>query len=241
MTEWAMKRFWQAASTRDTGQGFAIELDGRSVKTPAKRPLVVPTLDLAQAIAHEWEAQEEKVDPLTMPFTRAANAALDKVTQQQAEVASLIADYGASDLLCYRAGQPADLVRRQAHAWDPILDWAQDTLGVRMILAEGVMHVDQPDDSIHRLRAAVAGQGPFSLTALHDLVSLSGSLLIGLAAQRGAFDISVLWAASIVDESFQMDQWGPDADALTLQQNKAEAFANAAFLQSLLHTKEYTA
>ena len=144
MTEWKLKRFWTEASVSEAEEGYAVLLDGRGVKTPAKTSLVVPTVELARAIAEEWDAQEGTIDPTTMPFTRSANAAIDKVTHQFDEVVNLLAEYGETDLLCYRADAPIELTQRQAEAWDPLLGWAKDTFGADLSPAKGVMFVEQP-------------------------------------------------------------------------------------------------
>lgn len=212
----------------ETDGGFAIHLDGRPVRTPAKTPLIVPTQPLAQAIAQEWDAQNDEIDPLSMPMTRSANAALDKVSAQRTEVATMIAAYGESDLLCYRADSPESLVKRQAAAWDPMLDWAAQELNARLICAAGVMHVAQPERAVAALNAHVQDQDAFALTALHDLVALSGSLVIGLAAQRRAFDLPHLWAISRIDENWQTEQWGSDEDAEKEARIKRSAFEHAA-------------
>ncbi|MGB1234818.1 MAG: ATP12 family chaperone protein [Planktomarina sp.] len=234
MSEWSAKRFWKTETVEPAEGGFAILLDGRNVKTPAKRALIAPTEDMAQAIAAEWAAQAEKIDPLSMPFTRAANAAIDKVSIQKDEVAAMIAEYGGSDLLCYRAERPQRLADRQAAAWDPLLDWAKDTYGVRFTVAQGIMHHPQTDETMNVLRRIVAAQGPYSLTALHDLVSLSGSLIMGLAVQQGAYSQDQMWNDSIIDDTFQMEEWGHDDDAFDVLQIKANSFANAARFQQLI-------
>jgi len=236
MADWAPKRFWTDTTTTTTDQGFEVLLDGRQVRTPAKAALVLPTLALAQEVAAEWDAVEDQIDPRIMPFTRSANAAIDKVMVQHAEVAGLIAAYGENDLLCYRAESPSELVTRQNAAWDPILTWGQDTLGVSLVVTTGVMNVDQPANSVETLRQAVAGQSAFALTGLHDLVSLSGSLLIGLAAQKKAFDLAHLWSASRVDELWQIDQWGHDDEAADLAAIKESSFRHAAKFYALTQT-----
>lgn len=227
MSEWAPKRFWTNTAVRQEGTGYGVALDGRPVKTPAKAPLVVPTRMLANAIAAEWDAQTEVVDPRTMPVTRGANAAIDKVRIQHAEVAELLAAYGESDLLCYRADAPAELCARQAEQWDPLLDWLEDTFGVRLAIGTGVMHVAQPDDAVQKLRAEVHGMTEFELAAFHDLVSLSGSLVIGLAATRDAQPVERLWDISRLDESWQAEQWGEDEEAAEVAEIKRESFLNA--------------
>ncbi|MEO0356987.1 MAG: ATP12 family protein [Pseudomonadota bacterium] len=224
MTDWAAKRFWTDVIVTELDTNYAILLDDRPVKTPAKASLAVPTAALANAIADEWRAQQDVIDPLSMPLTRSANSAIDKVRTQRVEVAQMVADYGGSDLLCYRAVGPAPLVARQAQAWDPLLNWAQTELNVRLTSVHGVVHVAQTTESTDRLTNIVMQQGPFSLTALYDLTALAGSLIIGLAAQRHAFEISSLWAASITDETYQFDIWGDDEDASKLLKTKAASF-----------------
>ena len=171
-----MKRFWTEVSIGVRGDGFAVFLDGRPVKTPAKTSLSAPSEALAQAIADEWAAQEGEVRPEGMPYTRMANAALDKVTPQRAEVATMLADYGGTDLLCYRAEGPDALVARQAAQWDPYLEWAATAFGARLHLQTGLMPVPQEAAALEALKAQVDALDPFRLSAFHDLVALTGSL-----------------------------------------------------------------
>jgi len=227
MSEWAPKRFWKVTEVTEDATGFGVALDGRPVKTPAKAPLTVPTRALADAIAAEWDAQGDKVDPRTMPVTRGANAAIDKVTVQHAEVADMLAAYGDSDLLCYRADGPDSLCARQADQWDPLLDWLEATFGVRLTVQTGVMHVAQPEEAQARLRAEVHALNAFELAGFHDLVSLSGSLVIGLAAARDERPIEALWALSRLDETWQAEQWGVDEEAAEIETAKRESFLNA--------------
>lgn len=233
MSEWAPKVFWTKAEAVEAEGGWTVALDGRRVRTPAKAPLVVPTQGLAQAMAAEWAAQQDKVDPTTMPFTRTANAAIDKVVAQHAEVAQMLADYGDSDLLCYRAETPRDLADRQAASWDPILEWAADRYGARLQPRAGVMHAPQSPQALEKLGAAVAAQDQFRLAAFHDLVTISGSLVMGLAAAEGAFDIDQLWQASRVDEAYQIEQWGDDEEAAETTELKRQAFLHANRFYSL--------
>ncbi|MEL6685084.1 MAG: ATP12 family chaperone protein, partial [Pseudomonadota bacterium] len=186
MSDWQPKRFWKLAQAEPCDGGFTVKLDGRPVRTPAKAALVLPTKAMADAIAAEWDAQEEVVDPRTMPVTRGANAAIDKVRTQRDEVIALLAEYGDSDLLCYRAAGPEALIDRQAKAWDPMLDWAAETLGARLFVGEGVMHVAQKPDALDKLTAEVAAFDDFALAAVHDLISLSGSLILALAVTKDA-------------------------------------------------------
>lgn len=227
MSDWKAKRFWTQVGIEKLGQGYVITLDDRLVRTPAKAELVLPSRPLAERIAREWDAQEEEIAPLTMPFTRAANSAIDRVTPQRAEVAALIADYAGSDLVCYRAEHPDGLVEQQTAAWDPILDWLAATFGSRLVPTAGLQFVAQPPAALARLRAEVDSMTPFQLTALHDLVALSGSLAIGLAAARNAFVIDTLWVASRIDETWQASQWGADEEATALANAKAEDFRRA--------------
>ena len=178
MSDWKQKRFWKETKAVADGASFAVELDGRRVKTPAKEALLLPSLAMAEAIAAEWEAQEEGINPETMPFTRSANAASDKVANQHAEVADMLAEYGDSDLLCYRADAPQELVKRQAQEWDPILNWAEQALGARLEPRSGLMHKPQDLAAVETLRAQVHGLNNFQLAAFHDLVCMSGSLVL---------------------------------------------------------------
>ena len=155
MSEWKARRFWKEAAIREAEGGWEIALDGRSLRTPNKQPLILPTAALAEAIAAEWDAQEDLVTPQTMPLTRAANSAIEKVTPQRNEVVAMLADYGGTDLLCYRAEAPAELVARQAAAWDPLLDWSAETFGARLIDTVGVIPVAQDPAALARLRAAL--------------------------------------------------------------------------------------
>lgn len=234
MSGWTPKRFWTAAEPAEAEGGFTVLLDGRRVKTPAKAALTVPTRALAGAIAAEWRAQGEKIDPVTMPFTRSANAAIDKVAPQFEEVAEMIAAYGDSDLICYRADRPRALVERQAAAWNPLMDWAATTLGAPLQARVGVMHRPQDGDSLAMLATHVRALTPFELTALHDLVTLSGSLVIGLAAFRGLHPADELWGRSRIDETWQAEVWGADEEAVRTEAIKRSAFLHAsAFLATL--------
>lgn len=224
MSEWAPKRFWKAADVARVDTGFAVQLDGRGVKTPAKTPLVVPTEALAREIAGEWDAQVEKIDPNVMPATRMANSALDKVTIQFAEVADMLAAYGDSDLLCYRAGHPVELVARQNEKWNPMLDWAEATFGAKLEPRTGVIHAPQDETAIAKLTAEVHALSAFQLAAFHDLVSLSGSLVLGLAVAKAEADVEEIWALSRLDERWQEEQWGEDEEATALAERKRSEF-----------------
>lgn len=227
MSGWARKRFWTRAEAAPLAGGWTVMLDGRAVRTPAKAPLVVPTQALAVLIAAEWAAQGTELRPETMPATRAANTAIDRVCHHHAAVAAEIAGYGEADLLCYRAEGPAGLAARQAAAWDPLLAWAEGRFGVRFARQTGVMPRPQPPATIARMAGVVGAFDPFALTALHDLVALSGSLVIGLAAAEGAFDPETLWRAARIDEDWQAEAWGRDPEAEAAAAARRAAFEAA--------------
>ncbi len=228
MSGWKAKRFWQKATVEAVEGGWTVRLDARPVRTPAKAPLVLPTRALAEAVADEWEAQQGEVKPDTMPFTRAANSAIDKVAPQQAEVVAIIAAYGGSDLLCYRATGPQDLCDRQSRAWDPLLDWAAERLGARLAATAGVMHVAQAPDALARLSARVEAMTPFQIAAFHDLVALSGSLVVALAVVDGRIGTEEAWALSRLDECWQIEQCGEDEEAAAAAEVRRAAFHQAA-------------
>ncbi len=228
MSEWALKRFWKAVAVAEDEDGFLVHLDGRKVMTPAKTPLHLPTRALADRIAQEWDAQEAEVKPAQMPFTQMANSAIDKVTPQRVAVADMLAEYGGTDLLCYRAEGPDSLTQRQAALWDSLLDWAAETYGARLQVIAGVMPVAQEADALARLGAEVHKLDSFTLAGFHDLVSISGSLIIGLATLAGVQPAEDLWLASRVDEMWQEEQWGADEEATEHAALRRVSFLNAA-------------
>ncbi len=227
MSGWKRKRFWTAAAVVAQDDGYAVELDGRRIRTPGKAPLTLPSRAMAQAMAAEWQAQGDEIDPLSMPVTRSANSAVDKVVPQQAEVVRMLTAYGDADLLCYRAEAPAELVARQSRNWDPALDWARAELGVRLEPHAGVMHRPQDPAALAALGRQVQAMTPFQLTGFHDLVTLSGSLVLGFAAARGWRDADEIWSLSRLDELWQHEQWGPDDEAEEMAQTKRRAFLHA--------------
>lgn len=227
MSVWAPKRFWSTTSVEEIEGGFEVLLDARRVKTPAKAPLILPTRAMAQEVAQEWQAQDEKIDPTSMPATRSANAAIDKVTPQHAEVADMIAAYGDCDLICYRADSPVELVERQAQGWDPLIDWARAELSVSLSCVTGVIHSPQDENETTKLTRKVHDLNAFELAAFHDLVSLSGSLIIGFAAIQEHMDPSELWLRSRIDEIWQEEQWGSDEEASEMSEVKRRAFMHA--------------
>ncbi|WP_299872323.1 ATP12 family chaperone protein [uncultured Sulfitobacter sp.] len=233
MSDWKAKRFWKSAAVVPAQGGFTVELDGRPVRTPAKQLLILPSAAMARVVAQEWDAQEDVIKPHTMPATKTANAALDKVTVQHGEVADMLAAYGDSDLLCYRAEGPAELVARQAEVWDPMLEWAATTLGARLEPRVGVIHAPQDPAALEVLSLRTHQLGVFELAAFHDLVSLSGSLVLGFAAALGARDSDALWDMSRLDEIWQAEQWGRDEEAEAQSALRRAAFLHASRMFAL--------
>jgi chaperone required for assembly of F1-ATPase len=207
------KRVYKAVAVVEAGGGFRILLDGRPARTPGKAELALPTRALAEAEATEWEAQGERIDPLTMPLTRLVNSALDGVRGREREVRADICKYAASDLVCYRAPGPQELVRRQAEAWDPVLAWAGEALGAGLVTGKGVVPVAQPPAAGAAIDKALAELEVFALTAHHVMTTLTGSALLALAHGRGRLSVEQAWAAAHVDEDWQISQWGWDAEA----------------------------
>ena len=215
------RRFYQRAEVEDADGEFRIVLDGRPVKTPARRTLAAPTRVLAQALAAEWEAQRDVIDPAKMPLTRLANTIIDGVTDAPSAVAAEVNRYLACDLVFYRAPGPAGLVAWQAEAWDPVLAWVRETLGARFVLAEGIAFVAQPPHALTAASSAIPTD-PWRLGAMHAITTLTGSALIAIALSRGALSVDAAWAAAHVDEDWNMKFWGRDALAL---ERRAARFA----------------
>lgn len=222
-----MKRFYKDVAVVAQEDGFGIALDGRPVRTPARAALALPTQALAQAIAQEWRGQGETVDPGAMPFTGMANAAIDHIVPNRDSFIADIARYAQSDLLCYRADGPDALVARQAAAWEPLLDWARARYDVAFVVTQGILPVPQPDETIARLGAAVAACDPFLLAGLSTLVTLSGSLVCGLAIVAGGHDVDAIWQAAEIDEAWQVERWGEDAQAAARSARRAADFSMA--------------
>ena len=222
------KRFYKKVMTRDDGEGAALLLDGKPVRTPGKASLVLPTRALAEAVAGEWRAQGERIDPMTMPLTKLANSTIDGVRGREQAVIDDIVKHAGSDLLCYRAQGPQELVEAQATHWDPVLAWAKTALGAPLFLAEGVVHVAQPQASLDRLKQMLAGRDAFSLAALHVMTALTGSALLALAVAERRLTPEEAWAACHVDEDWQISQWGEDAEAAERRKNRWRDFEAAA-------------
>jgi chaperone required for assembly of F1-ATPase len=221
------RRFYGNATVSDTPNGCAVQLDGKPVHTPARRVFATPTLPLAQALASEWNAQTDVIDPAKMPLTRLANAIIDGVAETPQPVADEIKKYLASDLLFYRAGTPQGLVERQAQHWDPILQWAAEALGAKFYLGEGVVHVAQPEVALAAAGSAVPDD-PWRLGAAHVITTLTGSALIALAMARGQLSADAAWQAAHVDEDWNMEQWGRDEMAMQRRDFRHAEFQAAA-------------
>ena len=217
------KRFYKAADITEAEGGFAITLDGKPIRTPSGRQVVIPSRELAVAVAAEWAAQGETIDPVTMPLTRIANSVVEGVIDRVDDVVDDLAKYFETDLLFYRAGHPEGLVAREAAHWDPVLFWAAETLGAHFILSEGIMHVKQPEEAVRAARAALPGDA-WSVAALHMITTLTGSALLALALVHGAREAGQVWAAAHVDEDWNTDQWGVDEEAASRRAVRARDF-----------------
>ncbi len=208
-----MKRFYKQVSVLPGAAGFCIELDGRSVRTPKKAALAVATETLAEAIAEEWRQQGENIAPQTMPLLRLANTAIDMVAGQRDAVVANLAGFAGTDLLCYRASEPEDLVQRQDRLWSPWLTWAAARYGATLATTDGVSHIAQDDAALAALHTAVDGHDVMELAGLNDLVTIAGSLVLALAVSAGALDVGAAWAAARLDNDYQAERWGLDAEA----------------------------
>lgn len=230
----ATKRFYEEAGLRAVEGGHTLVLDGRPARTPGKRPLTLPSRALGEAVAAEWHAQGATVDPRTMPLTRLANSAIDGVAQEMEAVRDDLVRYAGSDLVMYRAGEPAGLVAEQSAAWDPVLDWARAELGARFVLSEGVMFVAQSEEAIGHVREAVARElSPFGIAALHVMTTLTGSVLLSLMHAAGRIDAADAWSAAHVDELHQESRWGTDEEALRRREAREAEFRAASRLLAL--------
>ena len=216
-----MKRFYKDVSVAQADGGFTVLLDGRSVRTPGRNPLILPTEKLAGAIAQEWQAQGEEVVATTMPLLRLANTVVDGVAVNRDPVIDAILRFGENDLLCYRADQPAELAARQREGWDPLLDWARRRHGADMRVAEGLTHMDQTPEALAALRRALEVQDPFLLGALHVIASITGSVVLALAVADGFLSGANAFALSRIDEVYQAEKWGEDAEAAKRVSNLA--------------------
>tara|TARA_B100000795_G_C22799203_1_gene440921 strand:- start:14 stop:721 length:708 start_codon:yes stop_codon:yes gene_type:complete len=214
------KRFWKKATVVEVSGGYGIELDGQRVQTPSKLPLIVVFRVIADAIASEWMAQVNLVNPSAMPATRMANSVIDKVILNQNAIIEMLTEYSGSDLLCYRATSPQSLIDAQGIVWDPLLDWSAKTNLAPMNVASGIMHVEQPVTSIDVYRSKLKEMNPYQLAGVHDLITISGSVIISMALISNHFSIDEAWTAASVDEIWQEKQWGSDMEAKEVRAKK---------------------
>ena len=212
MSEWKQKRFWKNVHVVPSEARYLIKLDDKILKTPAKRQMELPTEALAKKVASEWDEQVEEIDPTTMPFTKSANAALDKVSEQFEEVGSLLGEYGDTDLLYYRADSPPELQKRQKIGWDPIVKWAENTFKVKINCGTGIVYIPQNEQMFSEIRIKISNLSIFELTAFYDMVSITGSLILGLAIINGRLSAEEAYQLSRVDELWQLEQWEDSAE-----------------------------
>ena len=229
------KRFYTKPAMAETAAGFVITLDDKPIRTPSGRQVIVPAREIAEVVVAEWEAQKEFVNPLTMPMTRFANSVVDAVVDRIDAVREDIAKYFESDLLFYRAGHPEALVAREAAHWDPILFWAADALGAHFILAQGIVHIRQPESAIAAARAALPDD-PWSIAALHVITTLTGSALLALALLRRVADQDQVWAAAHVDEDWNCEKWGVDDEVAARRAARLVDFDAAARILKALNS-----
>ena len=229
-----MKRFWKAVEVERGSAGWGIRLDARPVRTPARAVLAVPTEALGRAIADEWRGLGADVDPRAMPLTGLANAAIDRVAPDRAAFAEGLAGYAEADLICYRAATPPALVAHQAESWDPLLAWARRRFDVDFAVTSGLTHVAQPPATVERLTHAVAALDAFYLAGLSPLVTIGGSLIAALAVLEKAVTPGQAWRAVSVDERWQLEQWGSDAEAKAALEARDQDFLAAAQFLELL-------
>lgn len=213
---------------------YGVHLDGRMVKTPAKNPLHLPSRALAEAIACEWAQQEEEIEPQTMPLTSLACTAVDRVTPQRDLVIGEVAKYGETDLVCYRVPYPRALAERQEATWGPLVKWAERRYDISLVVTESLLAVAQPRQTLEALRAAVASHDDLALTALHGATTSAGSLIIALALLEGEIDAEAAWAAAQLDECYQSEQWGEDAEAVERREALRADIADVARFYRLL-------
>jgi len=225
-----MKRFYKDVSIAAADGGFAVLLDGKPVKTPTRNGLVLPTEELAQRIAAEWRGQGDTILAPSMPLLRLANTVIDGVAANREAVIDAIARFGENDLLCYRAHQPPDLAARQREGWDPFIAWARQRWSAQMRIAEGLGHVDQAPDTLAALREAMMGYDAFTLGGLHVIASITGSLILGLAVVEGHTTAAHAFEMSRIDEVYQAEKWGEDAEAVKRTTNLAHELDKAAEL-----------
>ena len=234
MLDRSLKRFYAEAGFAAAAGAFAIELDGKPIRTPAKAALAVPNRTLAAAIADEWRAQGERIDPAIMPLTRLASIAIDLVAPRRGEVVAAIVKYAETDLVCYRAEHPTELVRRQQALWQPLVQWVAERYGARLEVTAGIVPRDQPAAALGALRRAVEAYDIWALAALNLATAACGSVVVALALAEGRLDAAHAFAAAQLDESFEIEQWGEDAEQTRRRAMLGDDIAGAARFLALL-------
>lgn len=229
-----MKRFWKEVALEETGDQWSIRLDGRPVRTPARALLALPTLALGEAVAEEWREVGATIEPRSMPLTGLANAAIDRVTPERQAFAQRLAKYGEADLACYRVEGPRELALRQEEEWDRLLSWARRRFDVDFTTTLGLLHVAQPKATVEQLAHAVAALDPFQLAGLAPLVTIGGSLVAALAVLERAVSPQKAFDAVSLEDRWQLEQWGSDAEAEAALENRRRDFLAAARFLSLL-------
>jgi len=229
-----MKRFWNTVAVAASEDGHAILIDGKPVRTPGRLPLALPNPALAEAVAEEWRAVADEIRPADMPLTGLANAAIERIAPDPAAFADGLARYAETDLLCYRAESPATLVERQAALWDPLIVWAQARYDVHFVVASGIVHRQQLEATLRRMAAAVAALSPWQLAALSPIVTITGSLIAGLALADGGADAETVWRAGELDSDWQAEHWGEDPLATAARDSRRADFDSAARFLALL-------
>jgi len=227
-------RFYKEASVVQLDEGYTIELDGRPVRTPLGRAQLLMSKELTEAIADEWRAQGEKVDPASMPLCGYANTAIDRIGNSRQIIFDDVLNFAGTDLLCYRSEEPDDLVARQVDQWQPLLDWAAETLGAKLLVTAGVLPVKQPDESIEALANKMQQLDDMELAGIASLTAACGSLILALALAEGRIDADQAYNCAQLDEIFQNERWGSDEEAKVRQQNLKNDIASAALFLSLL-------
>lgn len=230
-----IKRFYKVAEPAVVEGGHGLKLDGRTYKTPAENPFVLPTPAMAAAVAQEWNDAGDKIFPDQMPFTTHANTALDRVAPQRADVRTELTNYAGTELLCYRAAEPAALVDKQRAKWDPWLDWARETHGLRFELAQGVMHVSQPPETLEKAAALLEPLTDFELAAIFTLITVTGSFTLGIATHQGHLTTAQAFELAHLDELYQTDVWGQDEEAEERRAGIQETLEKAAEFLTFCH------
>lgn len=228
-----MKRFYKKVSVASEGDGFIALLDGKKIKTPAKSACIMPTERMARAVAKEWDDQEEEILPASMPITKLVNTAIDRVESRRDELLDELVKYAGSDQVCYRAEHPMELIDLQKQVWDPLLEWVNEELSITFKVADGIIFVEQDEDDLKKIRSAFNALDSYKLTALHGMITVTGSVTIGYALYCNHITLEEAWNAGHLDENFQISQWGSDEEAEERRKNLRQELKNSLYLLRL--------